>query len=452
MKSKKLIWLRYALQFISLVSFMFFLANLSYPLGLESQFLQWFSRLDPWLLLSQLRWQQEVPSWTWLPLLTLTSTLLWGRIFCGWLCPFGALLTLTDKFGRVVFKKKSSTRSKVLHTVRPMRGYWLLFVAIFFVLGSNWVFFLTPFALFSHELVRVLMGDIPWMLIGIIVVTLLFSRIWCSILCPTGVLLSLATKLSLFRYQIAGNCVQCEKCTRACSVGSASSHIGVTKEGCLACGDCQSVCPTKAIEWQRSSWFGKNDQLVSDYDAVAIKRQKSRRQFFKVTFAVTMAALLWKKTVWAAEKVLRPPGALSEPEFTAVCNRCGRCVQVCPGKALRPMPFTDGLANFETPYIIPRKTRCDLCLACQEVCPTGAIAKVPLERIQMGKAVVDKPRCIAWSEDKLCFICDEQCPVLAIEGDEHHRPSILLDKCVGCGSCENSCPVDGEAAIRVFPN
>ncbi|WP_425057944.1 4Fe-4S binding protein [Sporomusa carbonis] len=416
--------------------------------------MQWFSRLDPWLLLSELRWQQEVPYWVWLPLLTLASTLLWGRIFCGWLCPFGAFLALTDTIGRAVFKFKmlSLTRNKVLHALQHMQYYWLLFLMIVFVLGSNWVFFLTPFALFSHEIVRGLQGQVPWMLMGITAGTLFFSRLWCSVLCPTGILLSLAAKLRLFHYRIVGDCVQCEKCTRACSVGAAPAHTSVVKEGCLTCGNCQRVCPTKAIEWQRSSWRGRDRQLVPADDVAATKRKESRRQFFKAAFTALMAAALWRKTVWAAEKALRPPGVLPEPEFTAVCNRCGRCIQVCPSKALSPMPITEGLANFETPYIIPRRNRCDLCLACQKVCPTGAIAKVPLEKVRMGKAVIDKPRCIAWTEGKQCLICGEQCPVLAIEGDEQHRPIVLTDKCVGCGSCENVCPVDGEAAIRVFPS
>jgi len=452
MKSKKALLLRYTMHVVSLVSFIFLIANLSYPLGQENLLLQWFSRIDPWLLLSQLRWQQEVPTWGWLPLLTLVSTLLWGRIFCGWLCPFGALLALTDKIGRIVFKKLSLTRNKVLQAIQPIRGYWLLLLLSVFILGSNWVFFLTPFALFGHETVRALQGHLPWMLIGIMIGTLFFSRLWCSVLCPTGVLLSLAARMRLFRYQIAGNCIHCEKCASACSVNTAPVSTSVAMEGCLACGDCQRACPTKAIEWQQRSRHGKNGQLVSNNAVAATKRQESRRQFLQTALVVTIAVALWKKTVWAAEKVLRPPGALPESEFTAVCNRCGRCVQVCPSKALYPMPITDGLANFETPYIIPRRNRCDLCLACQEVCPTGAIKKVSLEKIRMGKAVLDKSRCIAWNEGKLCFICGEQCPVLAISGDEHHRPTVLSDKCVGCGSCENACPIDGEAAIRIFPN
>ena len=443
MKSKIAPLLRYALQFISLLSFILLLAVLAYPPELENQLLQSFSRLDPWLLLSQLRWQQEVPSWAWLPLLTLAATLLWGRIFCGWVCPFGALLSLTDKIGRAGFPKLSLFRTKVLRAAQPIRGYWFIFLITIFVLGANWVFFFTPFALFSHEIVRGLQGHIPWMLIGIIVGTLFFSRLWCSVLCPTGVLLSLAARLRFFRYELAGNCVQCGKCATNCSVGTAPSDTGVANEGCLACGDCQRVCPTQAIEWKRKSWRCKT---------AVTKHQESRRQFFKVAFAVAVASVLWKKTVGAAEKVLRPPGALPEPDFTAVCNRCGRCVQVCPANALRPMSITEGLGNFETPYIIPRKNRCDLCLACQKVCPTGAIAQVPLGKIRMGKAVLDQHRCIAWNDGKMCYICGEQCPVLAISADEHHRPAVLSDKCVGCGSCENACPVAGEAAIRVFPN
>ena len=451
MKYNKALWLRYMLQIISLSFFILPFAVLSYPPEMENQILQWFSRLDPWLLLSHIRWQMEVPPWIWLPVLTLTSALLWGRIFCGWLCPFGALLLFVDKIGRIVFSNLPMLRIKALRYVRSIHDYWFIFLAIVFVLGTNWVFFFTPFALFSHEIVRILQGQFPWLLMGIIMVTFLFSRLWCSALCPTGLLLSLAAKPRFFRYRITGDCVRCEKCSEVCPVGTAPANIGAVQDACLVCGDCQRNCPAKAIEWKRNLRPNKNVQTDSGSIAAAKELRKSRRQFFGAAFTIVAAAVLWKKTVWAAEKALRPPGALNDMEFTAVCNRCGRCVQVCPANALQPMPLSKGLANFETPCIIPRKNRCDLCLACQKVCPTGAIEQVPLEKICIGKAVIDHSRCIAWQEDKLCYICGEQCPVLAITADEHHRPIIRPDKCVGCGSCENGCPVHGEAAIRVFP-
>lgn len=456
MKYKPVRSLRYALQGISLIFFVFLFTTLFYPLGGQATILEWFSRLDPWALLNQLRWQHSMPLWGWLPLLTLAITLLLGRVFCGWLCPFGALLMLVDKVSRTAFKNRSFKkigliRTKILHRLQPMRYIWLLFLLVIFALGSNWVLFLTPFALFSHEIVRILQGAVPWVLIGTIASTLLFSRIWCSVLCPTGLLLSIIARLRLYRYQVAGNCVQCAKCTENCSVGAAPVDTGVANEGCLACGDCQRVCPTKAVNLMPISYGCQQSKNEVASGISGAKNNNSRRQFFKIAFTVAVAAVLWKKTVWAAKKVLRPPGSLQEADFTDVCNRCGRCIKVCPNNALQPMPITEGIECFETPYIIPRKANCILCLSCQEVCPTGAIAQVPLKQIKMGRAEIDKQRCIAWEDNKLCFICGEQCPVLAIEGDDQHRPTVLLDKCVGCGSCEKACPVDGKAAILVLP-
>jgi ferredoxin-type protein NapH len=115
------------------------------------------------------------------------------------------------------------------------------------------------------------------------------------------------------------------------------------------------------------------------------------------------------------------------------------------------MPITDGIECYGTPYIIPRQASCSLCLACQDVCPTGALEKVNVEQVKMGSSSIDKKRCLAWSFEKLCFICGEQCPMLAISADDQIRPIVDKNICVGCGTCEKACPVEGDAAIRVTP-
>lgn len=460
MRYKLLLFSRYMLQCISLLFFVYILAQIYYPIGWQNEALQWYSRLDPWLLFIHLRWQHNVPVWIWLPFIIITITILFGRVFCGWFCPFGALLTAVDKAGRFItqmrpLKRWSSIRTKGLNRLLPMRYYWLLIVAVMFAIGSNWSLFFTPFALFSHEIARILLGEVPWLLIIIGIGTLLFSRFWCSVLCPTGLILSLMGRYRLFRYQVVGTCVHCGKCVRNCSVAAAPAETFVAKEGCLACGDCQRVCPTKAVKLRPSLKKRPKSEVISESVAVEETGKSTRRQFLKMVFTVAAiaasATVVWGKIAYSAKKVLRPPGALQNPDFSSVCNRCGRCMKVCPNKALQPMSIMAGFEGFETPYIIPREANCVLCLSCQEVCPTGAIAQVPLEKIGMGSAVIDKARCLAWNESKLCFICGEQCPVLAIVGDDQHRPEVLLDKCVGCGTCEFACPVDGEAAIRVIP-
>lgn len=57
---------------------------------------------------------------------------------------------------------------------------------------------------------------------------------------------------------------------------------------------------------------------------------------------------------------------------------------------------------------------------------------------------------MAWAEGKLCLVCAEQCPVHAVDMDEAKRPSINGKKYIGCGACENCCPVE-QPAIVVGP-
>jgi formate hydrogenlyase subunit 6/NADH:ubiquinone oxidoreductase subunit I len=87
------------------------------------------------------------------------------------------------------------------------------------------------------------------------------------------------------------------------------------------------------------------------------------------------------------------------------------------------------------------------------------------KRVQvMGLAYIDQDRCIPWAEDIDCIVCEEMCPLpekaVELELSEVpnpsggvvfvQRPKMIQDRCIGCGICEYKCPVDGEAAIRVF--
>jgi NAD-dependent dihydropyrimidine dehydrogenase PreA subunit len=111
---------------------------------------------------------------------------------------------------------------------------------------------------------------------------------------------------------------------------------------------------------------------------------------------------------------------------------------------------------------------CDYaCTACGDTCPTDAIPSLPLEQKRetvIGKAYVDPELCIAWSGRGPCIVCEEMCPLpeKAIILDEKEFadgqggtrtlqvPVVRHERCIGCGLCENKCPVNGEAAIRVI--
>ena len=106
-----------------------------------------------------------------------------------------------------------------------------------------------------------------------------------------------------------------------------------------------------------------------------------------------------------------------------------------------------------SPRLIPRIGACeDFCNLCGQICPSGAIQKFTLNekrKTKIGMAVINTEKCLAYNEGKLCMICDEQCLYNAINLDTKKRPVINKKNCIGCGVCENKCPVYGEAAIRV---
>lgn len=405
------------------------------------------------------RWNEfYLPDWFWLPAITIIVTLVFGRVFCGWLCPFGTLQMLADKAGRFIFKngrfkKIAALRTHIPRILRVVRYFWLFFLIAFFILGSGFLMSLTPFSLLSGETVNILSGVIPWALIAIIITNVFFSRVWCSSVCPTGILLSLISKLRIFRYKTSGGCTQCGRCQKACPAGAAPGKPGGMEEACIICGDCVSVCPENAAHFSAQRKKRSEEKAKKRQENQSEKAGQTRREFLKISAAAVAAASLYTlgKTVKTTRKILRPPGALDEEIFTSVCSRCGRCIKVCPNEALVPMPLADGIECYGTPYIIPRQAGCILCLACQDVCPTGAIERAPAEQVKMGTSSIDIKRCLAWSFDKLCFVCGEQCPMLAIEPDDLVRPVVDTKICVGCGTCEKACPVEGEAAIRVTP-
>ncbi|MGL5514716.1 MAG: 4Fe-4S dicluster domain-containing protein [Sporomusa sp.] len=146
--------------------------------------------------------------------------------------------------------------------------------------------------------------------------------------------------------------------------------------------------------------------------------------------------------------LLRPPGALPEPEFLATCLRCGKCAAVCPLQAIRIGRGERGL-SIGTPYLVPRQVACDLCLECIPVCSSGALRPVKKQEVRMGSAEIDQDVCLAWLGDE-CKICYTSCPFYnqAIKLQDHKRPIVDKNICVGCGICEHVCIVE-PSAIRI---
>ncbi|MCW5717557.1 MAG: 4Fe-4S binding protein [Bauldia sp.] len=175
----------------------------------------------------------------------LLSLVLIGRgVFCGWLCPFGALQELTAKVARAL-------RLPVWNpTERLQRLMWLpKFATAAVILGTA---FVAPAALASAEEIEPFKTAItsvftrPWpyvayavLLIGLGLVT---ERFFCRFLCPLGGILALGDRLHIFtslkRRPECGS-GGCHLCERSCPVKAIERSGRIVMSECFQCLDCQ---------------------------------------------------------------------------------------------------------------------------------------------------------------------------------------------------------------------
>ncbi|MCI7329905.1 MAG: 4Fe-4S dicluster domain-containing protein [Selenomonadaceae bacterium] len=176
----------------------------------------------------------------------------------------------------------------------------------------------------------------------------------------------------------------------------------------------------------------------------------NRRMFIKAVAGGCLLGMVTGAGKLTASPQLRPPGALPETDFLAVCARCGKCQEICPLSCISLLHLDAGLA-VGTPKMNPLVSYCDLCMKCTEVCSTGALRSIPKEDVRIGVAHIDNDLCIARRDDD-CQTCYRTCPQYgkAIKLERRKYPVIDPDYCTGCGMCEHVCPADPKA-VHVLP-
>ena len=147
--------------------------------------------------------------------------------------------------------------------------------------------------------------------------------------------------------------------------------------------------------------------------------------------------------------LLRPPGAVAEPDFLAACTRCGDCADACPHDVIVPAPSR--LRDAEgTPTVDPLRSPCQMCedLPCIAACETGALrAEAPAA---LGRAHVSPLDCLNRLGSS-CSVCVERCPVPGALAWADGVPAVEERLCTGCGVCQHVCPAPHNA-IAILPN
>jgi len=169
------------------------------------------------------------------------SALVWGRIFCGYICPFGAIQELLH------IKRISQEISYLWDRYLTRAKYVLLGYLVVRVLVTGQVILqdYTPFkALFTWGGNPLSIG----LTLAFAVLSMIIYRPFCRYLCPLGAFLAVFSRFSLFKIRVSSNCVNCGLCKNVCKSRAISGEPPkVDASECILCGDCLEKCPRKAI-------------------------------------------------------------------------------------------------------------------------------------------------------------------------------------------------------------
>jgi polyferredoxin len=190
------------------------------------------------------------------------SILLWGRgVFCGWLCPFGAIQELMQKLSRALGIRQREF-PQVLHERLLALKYVILIALV--GLSLNTIALAAPF--FEIEPFKTTISlrfQREWYFVayagGLIAISLVITKFYCRYICPLGAVLSFSTHFKIFNWlRRRSECGSvCHTCGNDCSVGAINNKGEINELECHYCLECQATywdehkCPVMVSQRER---------------------------------------------------------------------------------------------------------------------------------------------------------------------------------------------------------
>ena len=210
---------------------------------------------------------------------------IFGRLICGWMCPFGL-------FQDLLYRIKTKAKRKNLPGHRYLKYLRYVILVVFPILlvsvmldvtGSGMPWFCEwicpsgmllgaiPLVAVNSGLRAAVGARFIWkmfVLLAITVLSVFFYRPFCKYLCPLGAIYGLFNPVSSYRLVIdKDRCVSCGTCQKACGM-DIKTFVTPNSPDCIRCGSCIAACPAGAIEstWHKTGQKIKKRCFTDDGD------------------------------------------------------------------------------------------------------------------------------------------------------------------------------------------
>jgi polyferredoxin/Pyruvate/2-oxoacid:ferredoxin oxidoreductase delta subunit len=396
-------------------------------------------------------------------LVLIVPTLVLGRFFCNWVCPYGTL----HQFVGWLFNTRRNIDKLAINRYRRIFSLKYIILIVFLVMavfGSLQIGLLDPICIMYRTLATAvspavdLGANATWlnrvsfapgapvqrifygawiigaMFVALVGMNLIIPRFFCRVLCPLGAFLGWMSRFSLWRIdRDLTRCTDCNLCLAHCE-GASDPQGALRKSECFVCFNCIDDCPEHALSFRFLPGGKKKTTkrpVISQIPGTEVASPEVSRRQLLLTAVTGGLAYPFVRLSAAVNsrafnpKVIRPPGSVEESEFLERCIKCDQCIKVCPTNVLQPATLAHaGLEGLWTPVMDMRIGFCQLnCVLCSEVCPTGAIQKTSIPKklglgqyategpVSVGTAFFNRGRCLPWAMETPCVVCEEVCPV-----------------------------------------
>ncbi len=186
-----------------------------------------------------------------------------GRSYCAWVCPYGILSEIGEKWHNTLVKKKIIKSRKFDHRVRYI--FWAIFLVLSFTSGFIVFETFNVIGILSRAIAYGWSVALIWVAVVLAMEVFFSRRAWCTYICPIGTTYGMIGKVSALRIEWNDSCDSCMVCHDVCfepqvleiTKAKYKKQIDekeivtqyITGADCTLCGRCVDVCHEDALKF-----------------------------------------------------------------------------------------------------------------------------------------------------------------------------------------------------------